>query len=440
MCDSSDKSGSPSVTPSPQSIWQDSWNSALLGNYGTPKIELVAGSGARVTGADGTEYLDLLAGIAVNALGHGHPAIVEAVTQQISTLGHTSNLFAHPQVITLAERLKGILAQVVDMGVADDSTTADTIARAQVFFCNSGAEANEAAFKIARATGRSKILAAEKGFHGRTMGALALTGQPAKQAPFAPLPAGVSYYPYGDIDALRELADEDTAAIFLESIQGETGVIPAPVGFLRQVRELCDERGILMVVDEVQAGIGRTGQWFGFQSEGSFADHTADTVADAADAAAALPDVITLAKGLGGGLPIGACIAMPSAQLLASGMHGTTFGGNPVVCAAANAVLDTIESENILDNVRARGEQLAAALGVDPSVSLVRGRGLMIGVVLDQPLAVEPLDYGLILNQPSPDVLRLVPPLTLSETETAEAIETLQRMLADHRSALAADR
>lgn len=422
--------GAQQDSASNEKTWQDSWNAALLGNYGTPKIELVSGSGARVMAADGTEYLDLLSGIAVNALGHGHPAIVEAVSKQIATLGHTSNLFAHPQVITLAERLKGIVAQVAEDKVRE------SVAKAQVFFCNSGAEANEAAFKIARATGRHKILAAEHGFHGRTMGALALTGQPSKQAPFAPLPAGVEYFPYGDIDALRALADEDTAAIILESIQGETGVIPAPVGFLTQVRQLCDELGILMVVDEVQAGIGRTGEWFGFQSGGSFEDQGA-TNADATSATV-LPDVVTLAKGLGGGLPIGACIVMPPAQLIAPGMHGTTFGGNPVVCAAANAVLDTIESENILDNVRARGEQFANALGVDPSVTEVRGRGLMIGVVLDEPLAVDPLDYGLILNQPRPNVLRLVPPLTLTEADTAEAIDTLQRILADHRTALAA--
>ena len=383
------------------SDWQDSWNSALMPTYGTPQLELVRGEGSYVFDAEGNPYLDLLSGIAVNALGHGHPAVVQAVSDQIATLGHVSNIFAHPQVITLAQRLRGLIGEDID---------------AQVFFSNSGAEANEAAFKIARATGRKKILAAERGFHGRTMGALALTGQPDKQEAFKPLPAGVEYYPYGDIEALRALADEDTAAIFLESIQGETGVIPAPDGFLSAVRQLCDELGILMVVDEVQAGIGRTGQWFGFQAE------------------EVLPDVITLAKGLGGGLPIGATIAMPAAQLLEKGSHGTTFGGNPVACAAANAVLDTIEKEHLLDNVSEQGAFFAEELAQHPAVDHVRGRGLMLGVVLKQPLSKDPVDYGLIVNRPAPDVLRLVPPLNITREEAQVGVEKLKTML-DHNNA-----
>lgn len=383
------------------SDWQDSWNSALMPTYGTPQLELVRGKGSYVFDAEGNPYLDLLSGIAVNALGHGHPAVVQAVSEQIATLGHVSNIFAHPQVITLAQRLRGLIGEGID---------------AQVFFSNSGAEANEAAFKIARATGRKKILAAERGFHGRTMGALALTGQPDKQEAFKPLPVGVEYYPYGDIEALRALADEDTAAIFLESIQGETGVIPAPDGFLSAVRQLCDELGILMVVDEVQAGIGRTGQWFGFQAED------------------VLPDVITLAKGLGGGLPIGATIAMPAAQLLEKGSHGTTFGGNPVACAAANAVLDTIENEHLLDNVGEQGAFFAEELAQHPAVDHVRGRGLMLGVVLKQPLSKDPVDYGLIVNRPAPDVLRLVPPLNITREEAQVGVEKIKTML-DHNNA-----
>ncbi|WP_296215964.1 acetylornithine transaminase [uncultured Corynebacterium sp.] len=390
--------------------WQSHWNAALFETYGTPPRELVSGRGAIVTDTDGNEYLDLLSGIAVNALGHAHPAIVSAVTDQIATLSHTSNLFAHPQVIKLAERLKGLLGE-------QSGEAAEAAAGARVFFSNSGAEANEAAFKIARATGKTKILAAERGFHGRTMGALALTGQPDKQEPFKPLPGGVEYYPYGDIEALRELADDGTAAIFLESIQGETGVIPAPDGFLAAVRELCDKHGILMVVDEVQAGMGRTGQWFGFQHE-----------------TGVLPDVITMAKGLGGGLPIGATLAMPKAQLLAKGLHGTTFGGNPVVCAAANAVIDTIEAEDLLANVATQSQAIREGLADHPNVQTIRGRGLMLGIVLDSALTLDPLDYGLIVNKPQPDVIRLVPPLNISADEVQRGVTKIRQMLDDNRA------
>lgn len=390
--------------------WQGHWNAALFETYGTPPRELVSGRGTIVTDAEGNEYLDLLSGIAVNALGHAHPAIVDAVTNQIATLSHTSNLFAHPQVIKLAERLKGLLGE-------QSGEAAEAVAGARVFFSNSGAEANEAAFKIARATGKTKILAAERGFHGRTMGALALTGQPDKQEPFKPLPGGVEYYPYGDIEALREMADDDTAAIFLESIQGETGVIPAPDGFLAAVRELCDAHDILMVVDEVQAGMGRTGQWFGFQHE-----------------AGVLPDVITMAKGLGGGLPIGATLALPKAQLLAKGMHGTTFGGNPVVCAAANAVIDTIEAEDLLANVATQSQAIRDGLADHQSVQNIRGRGLMLGIVLDAPLNLDPLDYGLIVNKPQPDVIRLVPPLNISADEVQRGVTKIRQMLDDNRA------
>ncbi|MDN6509296.1 MAG: acetylornithine transaminase [Corynebacterium sp.] len=386
-----------------KSGWKSAWESAVMPTYGTPEIELVSGSGARVTDADGREYIDLLAGIAVNALGHAHPAIVQAVSDQIATLGHTSNIHAHPQAIALATALQGLIAP-----------------DAQVFFSNSGAEANEAAFKIARLTGRGRVLAAEHGVHGRTMGALALTGQPDKRAPFEPLPGGVEFYPYGDIDALRSLVEQDglvsdTAAIFLESIQGETGVVPAPEGFLRDVRALCDEYGILMVVDEVQAGMGRTGQWFGYQVED------------------VLPDVVTLAKGLGGGLPSGACgAATPAAQLRAKGQHGSTFGGNPVACAAGNAVVDTIRSENLLEHVVEMEKLVRAELEPLDTVSHIRGRGLMLGVVLTEAhpgLVGQALAAGLLVNQPAPDVLRLVPPLTVTETDLRESLTTIKELL-----------
>lgn len=385
-----------------ETTWQDQWQTAIMPTYGTPQLELVKGSGAIVTDSEGKDYLDLLSGIAVNALGHAHPAIIEAVTTQISTLGHTSNIFAHPQVITLAEKLREIAGEQ-----AKD---------AQVFFSNSGAEANEAAFKIARATGRPRILTAERGFHGRTMGSLALTGQPDKRKPFEPMPAGVDYFPYGDLEAVREMADESVAAILVESIQGETGVIPAPEGFLAGLREICDEHGILLMIDEVQAGMARTGDWFGYQSAGI------------------VPDVITLAKGLGGGLPIGATIAWPPAQLLEKGMHGTTFGGNPVACAAGNAVIDTIRTENLMDNVNKVGAYFEQQLAAHPSVTEVRGRGLMLGVVLDAPLTEDPLDYGLILNRPSPDVIRIVPPLNMTMKQAQDGVEKITTMLDTNRN------
>lgn len=384
--------------------WKSDWENAVMPTYGTPAINLVSGKGSRVTDSDGKEYIDLLAGIAVNALGHAHPAIVEAVSTQIATLGHTSNIFAHPQVIALANKLRNLISP-----------------DAHVFFSNSGAEANEAAFKTARLTGKSRILAAEHGFHGRTMGSLAMTGQPGKRAPFEPMPAGVEFYPYGDLDALRALigqTPDDTAAVILESVQGETGVVPAPEGFLTGVRALCDEFGVLMIVDEVQAGMGRTGQWFGYQ-----ADLPAGVV----------PDLITLAKGLGGGLPIGACVAATRAgQLLAAGQHGSTFGGNPVSCAAGNAVIDTIVADNVFDNVNAQGEYLRTGLEALDAVDHVRGRGLMLGVVLKDAhpgIAAEALDAGLLLNQPADDVIRLVPPLTITDTDVREAVAILKELL-----------
>ncbi|WP_342319673.1 acetylornithine transaminase [Corynebacterium mayonis] len=366
------------------------WGEVLMNTYATPALELVSGRGARVSGADGTEYIDMLAGIAVNSLGYAHPAIVAAVSGQVAKLGHVSNLFASTPVVEAASRLKAI--------VGEDS--------ARVFFCNSGAEANEAAFKLARLTGRGRVLAAEHGFHGRTMGSLALTGQPEKRKPFAPLPGGVEFYPYGDINYLRRLVEidaQDVAAIILEPIQGETGVIPAPEGFLRDVRQLCDAHSILMITDEVQTGVGRTGNFFAYEHDG------------------VLPDVITMAKGLGGGMPIGAVIATGrAAELFRPGSHGTTFGGNPVACAAANAVLGVVD-KHMLAEVRRKGEKLAAALRPLPGVKTVRGRGLMLGVVLDKPVAKETVAAGyrtgVILNAPAPNVIRLTPPLVITDED-----------------------
>lgn len=380
------------------------WAGALLDNYPVPPVELVEGSGSTVTDADDKQYIDMLAGIAVNALGHAHPAVVEAVTNQLSTLGHVSNLFGSAPVVKVAEALRE--------HVGDDT--------ARVYFGNSGTEANEAAFKLARLTGRRRILAAQHGFHGRTMGALAMTGQPDKQKPFEPLPAGVEFYPYGDIEALTALVEQnpsDTAAIILEPIQGETGVIPAPEGFLTQVRELCDKYGILFIADEVQTGVGRTGDFFAFQHEG------------------VLPDVITMAKGLGGGLPIGATIARgEAAKLFTPGSHGTTFGGNPVSCAAATAVLATID-DAFLAEVRRKGQVLYDATSKIPGVKEVRGRGLMLGVVLEQPVAKRVvklgLEHGVILNAPADDVIRLTPPLVISDEEIAQAVGRLTAAIAE---------
>ena len=380
------------------------WAGALLDNYPVPPVELVEGSGSTVTDADGKQYIDMLAGIAVNALGHAHPAVVEAVTNQLSTLGHVSNLFGSAPVVEVAEALRE--------RIGDDT--------ARVYFGNSGTEANEAAFKLARLTGRRRILAAQHGFHGRTMGALAMTGQPDKQTPFEPMLTGVEFYPYGDIEALTALVEQDpsdTAAIILEPIQGETGVIPAPEGFLTQVRELCDKYGILFIVDEVQTGVGRTGDFFAFQHEG------------------VLPDVITMAKGLGAGLPIGATIARgEAAKLFTPGSHGTTFGGNPVSCAAARAVLATID-EGFLAEVRRKGKVLYDATSAIPGVKEVRGRGLMLGVVLEQPVAKRVvtlgLEHGVILNAPADDVIRLTPPLVISDEEIAQAVEGLAAAIAE---------
>ena len=375
-----------------------SWQEAMMNNYGTPPVGIVSGHGAYLVDEQGNEYLDLLAGIAVNSLGTNHPAVVEAVTKQVTTLSHVSNLFASPPAVQLAKRLKE--------KVGDDS--------ARVIFSNSGAEANEAAFKLARLTGRRRILAAKDGFHGRTMGSLAMTGQPSKRDIFGPLPGGVEFYPYGDIEYLRALVEinpDDTAAIILEPIQGETGVIPATVQFLQDVRSLCDEHGILMMIDEVQTGVGRTGSFFAFEKAGI------------------TPDVITMAKGLGAGLPIGACIGVgKAASLFGPGSHGTTFGGNPVSCAAANAVLDVVDDEFIAD-VRAKGEKFSDALEKLHIVDHVRGSGLLLGVVLSQPVAkqavAEALKQGLIINAPSDDVVRIAPPLIINESGIDIAIEKI---------------
>jgi acetylornithine/N-succinyldiaminopimelate aminotransferase len=387
----------------------------MLNNYGTPPLALVRGEGAVVWDEAGRSYLDLLAGIAVNSLGHAHPAVVDAVTRQIGTLGHVSNLFAAEPPIALAELLLALTGRP-----------------GAVYFGNSGAEANEAAFKLSRRLGRSHVAAADGAFHGRTMGALALTGQPARADPFRPLPGEVTHVAYGDAAALAATVSDRTAMVILEPIQGEAGVVVPPPGYLAAAREITARHGALLVFDEVQTGVGRTGHWFAHQAEG------------------VSPDVVTLAKGLGGGLPIGACVVFADGPagdlpaLLTPGSHGSTFGGNPVASAAALAVLRTIAAEGLLDHVKRVGEQLRRGIETlgHPLVASVRGAGLLLGVVLAAPvaaeLAVALLDAGFLVNAPRPDVLRLAPPLILSAAQADVFLAALPRAL-DEARRVAAD-
>jgi len=387
---------------------QERWNAAMMANYGTPPIAIDHGAGVRVWDVDGREYLDFVAGIATSALGHAHPAIVEAVSAQVARLAHSSNLAIHEPGVRLAERLLELLG-----------------ADGRVFFANSGTEANECAVKLARVHGRKnggrvEIIAAHGSFHGRTLGALAITGNPAKREPFAPLPGPVTFVDYGDADVLRKAVTERTAAVVLEPTLGEGGVVPAPPGYLAAAREACDAAGALLIVDEVQSGIGRTGHWFASIAEG------------------VRPDVITLAKGLGGGLPIGACIGVgPAGHLFSGGDHGATFGGNPVSCAASLAVLDTIADEHLLDAVKRVGEHLAAELSAlaSPAVREVRGSGLWRALALhgNQAGTVETAarENGLLVNAVKPDVIRLAPPLILTEADVDDAMPRLRAALGE---------
>jgi acetylornithine/N-succinyldiaminopimelate aminotransferase len=371
------------------------WSAVMMTNYAVPSVALARGKGAKVWDVDGIEYLDLYAGIAVSSLGHAHPAVVEAVSRQVSTLAHTSNLFAHEPGIQLAERLLQLLGS-----------------DGRVFFCQDGTEANEAALKLARLHGRRqdparvRVVSADGSFHGRTFGSLSLTGNPAKRAPFEPLPGPVMFVPYGDAAALTSAVDDTVAAVFLEPTLGEGGVVPAPDGYLAAARAACDRVGALLVVDEVQSGIGRTGHWFASTAQG------------------VLPDVITLAKGIAGGLPLGVCIGIGEAgRLFQPGDHGSTFGGNPVSCAAALAVLDTIESDDLLTHVKRVGERWATAFdGIEhPLLAGNRGTGLWRALALTAPAAVAveaaARTAGFLVNAVQPDAVRLAPPLILTEDE-----------------------
>ncbi len=371
-----------------------------MSNYGTPSRTFVSGKGCVVKDDEGNPYLDFLAGIATNVLGHAHPAVIKAINSQTATLSHVSNFFAHPQGLRLAARLQKM--------------TGDSDAR--IFFCNSGAEANEAALKISRRTGRHKIVATQGAFHGRTMGALSLTGQPAKREPFAPLLKGITHVPYGDLTKMSRAVSKKTAMVIVEPIMGEAGVIMPEDGYLAGLRSICDRVGALLVFDCVQTGIGRTGQWFGFEHE------------------KVKPDIITLAKGLGGGLPLGATIAYSkAAQLLQPGDHGTTFGGNPIACAAANAVLDVIESKKLLKSVQMFEKRIKKGLAQTEGVKEIRGRGLLIGIELEEPIskqvAAALLDAGVIVNPANPTAIRIAPPLIVSAVQIDKFLLIFKRVL-----------
>ncbi len=393
------------------SDWSTRHASVVMNTYGPARRVLARGAGCHVWDEDGRRYLDLLGGIAVNALGHAHPAVVEAVTRQLSTLGHVSNLFATRPQVELAERLVGLLG-----------------APGKVFLCGSGAEANEAALKLSRRTGRTRLVAAAGSFHGRTMGALALTASAAYRTPFEPLPGNVDFVPYGDVEALERAVDDDTAAVVLEPLQGEAGVVVPPAGYLSAARRITRRHETLLWLDEVQTGIGRTGDWFAHRREG------------------VRPDVVTLAKGLGGGLPVGACIGLDgAADLLQPGQHGSTFGGNPVSAAAALATLRTIEADGLLQAVVVVGEHLRAgllALG-HPAVRDVRGLGLLTGTVLAGQHAAAvttgALDAGFIVNACTPEVLRTAPPLVLEEHHVDRWLHALPGLLDAVTAAAATD-
>ena len=381
------------------------WDDVMMTNYGTPSRTFVSGKGCVLKDDHGKSYLDFLAGIATNVLGHGHPAVIKAVTKQVSTLAHVSNFFSHPQGLLLASRLQKM--------------TGDSNAR--IFFCNSGAEANEAALKISRRTGRSRIVAAQGSFHGRTMGALSMTGQPSKREPFTPLLKGITHVPYGDLSAMSRAVSKKTAMVIVEPIMGEAGLITPEDGYLAGLREICDRVGALLVFDCVQTGIGRTGQWFGFEHE------------------KVQPDVVTLAKGIGGGLPLGATIAYGrAAQLLQPGDHGTTFGGNPIACAAANAVLDVIESKKLMQCAKVFEKKIKKSLSGTPGVSEVRGRGLLLGIELTTPIAKKVaatmLESGIIVNAANDQTIRIAPPLIVTLPQIVKFISIFKKVMkeADH--------
>ena len=382
-----------------QTLWQES----LQNNYGTPSITLTHGKGASVWDVEGKEYLDFLGGIATNILGHAHPKVVSAITQQANELSHVSNLYSHPRSIELAEKLKDLTGQ----------------SSARVFFCNSGAEANEAALKLSRLTGRSKLVSTIGSFHGRTIGALSLTGQSSKQKPFKPLLKKIKFIPFNDIRAAKKAINKKVAMVIVEPIQGENGVVVPDFGYLKALRDLTTKHGTLLALDCVQTGMGRTGEWFGYESEGI------------------VPDVITLAKGLGGGLPLGAMIAIGnSAQLFEPGSHGSTFGGNPIACASALAAISVLENKNLLARNKALELTLKLELSKSPLVESVRGAGLLLGIVLKldiaKKLTQELQAAGVLVNATSESLIRIAPPLVVTDKQVNAFIKIFREVAAKH--------
>ena len=378
------------------------WEAVFQKNYGTPTLNIVSGKGCYVVADNKKRYLDFIGGIATNVLGQAHPAIVKAVRKQIGVVGHVSNLYANPNSLALAEKL-------IEMTGQQD---------ARVFFCNSGAEANEAALKLSRKTGRKRVVSTIGGFHGRTMGALSLTGQPEKRDLFAPIVEKIKYVPFGDVSAMSRAVNHKTAMVIVEPIQGENGVITPPAGYLRALRDICDENGALLVIDAVQTGMGRTGFWFGYEHE------------------EIVPDVITLAKGLGGGLPLGAMIAIgPASHLLKPGEHGSTFGGNPVSCAAGLAAINEIEKKSLNEKSLELGEYLKSELLKIDGVTEVRGRGLLLGIVLEQEWAKEIANFlmakGVLVNAPNSNTIRIAPALIVTKAECAKFVKIFAEVIAN---------
>ena len=380
---------------------EERWARAMELNYGTPGIQLVRGKGIYVWDSSGKKYLDFLGGIATNVLGHAEPAVVRAVSKQIATLGHTSNLYSHPQGLALAEKLQKLVG-----------------APSRVFFCNSGAEANEAALKLSRLSGRSRIISTVGSFHGRTLGALSLTGQPAKRAPFIPLLGRVDFVQYGDVRELEKTISRKTAMVIVEPIQGENGVVVPPRGYLKAVRDLCDKYGALFAIDAVQTGMGRTGTMFGYEPEGI------------------LPDILTLAKGLGGGLPLGAMISIGDrVPHFTAGQHGSTFGGNPVATASGLATIDVIEKKKLMKNAIAMEKLIRKELVNFPEIENVRGSGLLLGLVFKENIANDLVGScahsGLLVNATSSNVIRIAPALTLTQVHVKEFVKKLRASISE---------
>jgi len=379
------------------------WSAVMQANYGLPQISLVRGAGVEVWDAQGNRYLDFLGGIATNILGHAHPEVVAAIHKQSQTLSHVSNLYSHPSGVLLAEKLQSF--------VGDQS--------ARVFFCNSGAEANESAIKLSRLTGRKRIISTLGSFHGRTMGALSITGQESKRLAFKPLLGKIQYVPFDDLAAAKRAISKKISMFIVEPIQGENGVVVPKPGYLQGLRELTTKHGVLLAIDAVQTGMGRTGTWFGYENE------------------KITPDVITLAKGLGGGLPLGAMIAIgDAASYFKPGSHGSTFGGNPISCASALAAISVLERDGLLKQCLDFEALLKREIGQINSVLEVRGAGLLLGIVLKEnkakDFAVKLQAAGVLVNAATESVIRIAPPLIVSQAQVSEFVQIFRKVATEN--------